>query len=254
MSRRMSVSATFAKEPKPKGANSFETTHWSMVLRAGGDGAASDDALEKLCRSYWPPIYSWVRSQGHGIEEAQDLTQEFFARMLRYGSVARANPEQGRFRSFLLGALKHFLTNEWHRARAQKRGGGQPLFSLDSVEGVERDAMEPRDNETPDRLFERRWAETVLERTMERLRREYDSAGQLARFDVLKNHLVSGGEEVSYAETAAALGSSESAAKSAIYKVRQRYGQLLRHEVAQTVPSTTDVEDELRCLLAALIS
>ncbi len=128
----MSASAILAK-----GANGFETTHWSMVLRAGGDSAASDDALEKLCHSYWPPIYSWVRSQGHGIEEAQDLTHEFFARMLRYGSVARANPEQGRFRSFLLGASKHFLTNEWPRARAQKRGGGQSLSSLDSVEGVE---------------------------------------------------------------------------------------------------------------------
>lgn len=158
---------------KPKAASSFETTHWSMVLRAGGSGADSSDALEKLCRAYWPPIYSWVRSQGHAVEEAQDLTQEFFARMLRYGSVGRANPAQGRFRSFLLGSLKHFLANEWHRARAQKRGGGQPVFSLDSVEGIERDAMEPRSDETPDKLFERRWAETLLARVNTRLRREY---------------------------------------------------------------------------------
>jgi RNA polymerase sigma-70 factor (ECF subfamily) len=246
---------TNLKEPqKARGTYSFETTHWSMVLRAGGDGAASGDALEKLCRAYWPPIYSWVRSQGHNVEEAQDLTQEFFARMLRYGSVARANPEQGRFRSFLLGALKNFLANEWHRARAQKRGGGQAVFSLDAVEGVERDAMEPRSDETPDKLFERRWAETLLARVNARLRREYEAAEQTARFDALKVYLLGGGNPAPYVDTAAALGITESAVKSAIHKLRQRYGEMVRHEIAQTVTSEEDVEDEIRCLLAALRS
>lgn len=225
-----------------------------MVLRAGGNGTSSDDALEKLCRSYWPPIYSWVRSQGHNVEEAQDLTQEFFARLLRYGSVARANPEQGRFRSFLLGSLKHFLANEWHRARAQKRGGGQALFSLDSVEGVERDAMEPRSDETPDKLFERRWAETLLARVNARLRREYEAAGQTDRFDALKVYLLGGGDAVPYVDTAKALAISESAVKSAIHKLRQRYGEMVRHEIAQTVTTEEEVEDEIRCLLAALRS
>jgi RNA polymerase sigma factor (sigma-70 family) len=239
---------------KPRGTYSFETTHWSMVLRAGGTGATSDDALEKLCRAYWPPIYSWVRSQGHPVEEAQDLTQEFFARMLRYGSVARANPDQGRFRSFLLGSLKHFLANEWHRARAQKRGGGQPIFSLDAVEGVERDAMEPRSDETPDKLFERRWAETLLARVNARLRREYEAAAQGARFDALKVYLLGGGDAVPYVETAKSLGLSESAVKSAIHKLRVRYGEMVRHEIAQTVTSEAEVDDEIRCLLAALRS
>ena len=181
----MTVTAESETTPKLRHASGFETTHWSMVIRAGGDGSESDAALEKLCRAYWPPIYTWVRSQGHSVEEAQDLTQEFFARMLRYGSVARANPELGRFRSFLLGALKNFLANEWHRARTQKRGGGTPVFSLDSVEGIERDAMEPHHNETPDRLYEKRWAETLLARVHSRLRRECEAAGQVARFDKL---------------------------------------------------------------------
>ena len=238
--------------PKPRGAHRFETTHWSMVLRAGGAGEASDRALEKLCRAYWPPIYSWVRSQGNSVEEAQDLTQEFFARMLRYGSVARANPELGRFRSFLLGSLKHFLTNEWHRARTQKRGGGQPVFSLDSVEGFERDAMEPSHDETPDRVFERRWAETLLARVHARLRRECEAAGQEARFEKLKVYLLGGGDPVPYVETAKELGLTESAVKSAIHKLRQRYGEMVRHEIAQTVATEADVEDEIRCLLAAL--
>jgi RNA polymerase sigma factor (sigma-70 family) len=250
------MTATSDLEPTPKlrRASAFETTHWSMVLRAGGDGAASDDALEKLCQAYWPPIYSWVRSQGHGIEEAQDLTQEFFARMLRYGSVARANPELGKFRSFLLGSLKHFLANEWHRARTQKRGGGQLTISLDSVDGIERDAMEPRDDETPDLAFERRWAETLLARVHSRLRRECEAAGQIERFEKLKTYLLGGDSPAPYADTAKELGISESAVKSAIHKFRQRYGELVRHEIAQTVATESQVDDEIRCLLAALRS
>jgi RNA polymerase sigma factor (sigma-70 family) len=238
--------------PKTKPASSFETTHWSMVLRAGGDGSGSDAALEKLCRAYWPPIYMWVRSQGHSVEEAQDLTQEFFARMLRYGSVARANPELGRFRSFLLGSLKHFLANEWHRERAQKRGGGVPVFSLDSVEGIERDALEPAHNETPDRLYEKRWAETLLARVHSRLRRECEAAGQVTRFDKLRVYLLGGGDAIPYSDTAKELGLSESAVKSAIHKLRQRYGEMVRHEIAQTVATEAEVDDEIRCLLAAL--
>ena len=235
-----------------KRVSNFETTHWSMVLRAGGTSAASSDALEKLCRAYWPPMYSWVRSQGHSVEESQDLTQEFFARLLRYESVSRANPEQGRFRSFLLGALKNFLANEWHKSRAQKRGGGQALISFDAVEGYERDAIEPRSDETPDKLFDRRWAETLLARVNARLRREYEAAELIARFDALKIYLLGGNGPVPYSETATALGISESAVKSAIFKLRQRYGELVRHEIAQTVNSETEVEDEIRCLLAAL--
>ena len=230
----------------------FMTTRWSLVLRASGRCENSREALEKLCAAYWPPVYTWVRRDGHSHESAQDLTQEFFARLLGYESLARATPEKGRFRSFLLGALKHFLINEWQHANRQKRGGGRLPFSLDAMETFQREALEPRDDDSPDRLFERRWAETLLARANQRLRREYEAANQSARFEALKVYLLDGGEPNSYAEAAAKLGLSSAAVKSAIYKLRQRYGEMVRHEVAQTVGDPAEVEDELRCLLAAL--
>lgn len=235
-----------------RGGQGFATTRWSLILRAGGDATASAEALEKLCATYWPPVYAWVRRGGHGRAEAEDFTQEFFARLLGYGSFAAAKPEKGRFRSFLLGALKHFLANEWHRENCQKRGGGKLAFSLDALEAYEREAVEPRDEASPDKLFDRQWAETLLARAVERLRGEYVSAEQLARFDVLKNYLHAGSDTASYAETAQGLGISESAVKSAIFKLRQRYGEMVRHEVLQTLDDPAQVEDELRCLLVAL--
>ena len=193
-----------------------------------------------------------MRREGHSHEAAQDLTQEFFARLLGYESLASAAPERGRFRSFLLRSLKHFLINEWHRGNRQKRGGGQLPFSLDAMESFQREAIEPRDEDSPDRIFERHWGETVLARANQRLRRQYEAADQGARFDVLKVYLLNGGEPNSYADAAAELVLTASAAKSAIYKLRQRYGEMVRHEVAQTVGDPAQVEDELRCLLAAL--
>ena len=230
----------------------FAATHWSMVLAAGRRSAPSAEALERLCRAYWPPIFAHLRRVGHGIHEAQDLTQEFFSRILADESLAAVSPQKGRFRSWLLGALKHFLMNEWRRSTAQKRGGGQAVFSLDAMEPGLREACEPRDHDAPDVAYDRRWAETVLARVNARIRREYEAAGQGERFEVLKVYLLAGKEPTSYAETAARLGVSESAVKSAIYRLRQRYGVQLRAEIASTVEDEAEVEDEIRCLLEAL--
>ena len=230
----------------------FAPTHWSMVLAAGRRTAPSAEALERLCHAYWPPIFAHLRRAGHGLHEAQDLTQEFFSRILADESLASVTPQKGRFRSWLLGALKHFLTNEWRRNTAQKRGGGRPVFSLDAMEPGVREACEPRDHDAPDVAYDRRWAETVLARVNARMRREYESAGQGERFEVLKVYLLAGRDPASYAATAERLGVSESAVKSAIYRLRQRYGALLRDEIAATVQDEAEVEDEIRCLLEAL--
>lgn len=234
----------------PGGA--FALTQWSMVLAAGGKAENSAAALEMLCRAYWPPVHAHVRRQGHGVHEAQDLTQEFFSRILADDSLAAVSPHKGRFRSWLLAALRHFLLNEWKRSTALKRGGGQAAFSLEAMELHQREACEPRDSETPETAYERRWAETVLARANARLRREYESAGQSARFETLKIYLLQGDGSIPYETTAQQLGLSESAVKSAIYKLRQRYGAVVRAEIAETVAAEHEVEDEMRHLLTVL--
>jgi RNA polymerase sigma-70 factor (ECF subfamily) len=233
-------------------AAEFRTTHWSIVLQAGGRGELSAPALEKLCRGYWAPLYAFVRRQGHNLHAAQDLTQEFFARLLADNSLANVHPDKGRFRSFLLASMKHFLANEWNRSQARKRGGGCEIFSLDQANEEEGHGFEPAGGASPDRLFERRWAETVLARVNARLRREYEAAGQGDRFDALKIYLLADYDPVSYADTAARLGLTESAVKSAIYKLRQRYGEMFRAEIAHTVGRPEDVEEEIQHLLRAL--
>lgn len=246
----------FAVEDAPPGAGArgaeFRTTHWSLVLQAGGGSAQSAAALEKLCRAYWAPLFGFVRRQGHGVHAAQDLTQEFFARLLAGNSLAAVHPAKGRFRSFLLASMKHFLANEWDRARAQKRGGGREIYSLDEACEEDRQGFDPADTASPDKLYERRWAEAVLARVNARLRREYEAAGQAARFDTLKVYLLDGYEPVSYAESAARLGLSESAVKSAIHKLRRRYGEMFRTEIAHTVSRPEEVEEEIHFLLRAL--
>lgn len=232
----------------------FNTTHWSLVLNAGcaGRSLTSEQALETLCRDYWPPIFSWVRRSGRTREEAEDLTQEFFASLLRYDSFARVDPQRGRFRSFLLASLKHFLSNQWHRDRAQKRGGGRPVYSLDLVPGIEWEALEALTATTPEEAFDRSWAQTVLARVVERLRHEYESASQGKRFAVLKVYLLAGEAPVPYLRSAQLLGLSESAVKSAIFKLRKRYGEMLRSEISQTLSDPSEVDDEIRHLLQAL--
>jgi RNA polymerase sigma-70 factor (ECF subfamily) len=229
----------------------FATTHWSVVLAAGERNTPqSAAALEALCRTYWFPIYQYIRRWGYGPEDAQDLTQEFFVRLLRQNSIGRADRERGRFRSFLLGALKHLLADEKAKVEAKKRGGGQSLLSWEQVGAEDRLRAEPMDQLSPDRVFDRRWAMTVLEQATQRLRAEYDAPDRKPVFEELKSHVTGDDAAPSYARAAARLGLSESAVKSAIYRLRQRYHALVREEVAQTVTNPQDLEDEIRYLMS----
>jgi RNA polymerase sigma-70 factor (ECF subfamily) len=227
----------------------FHPTQWSLVLSAGRAG--NPEALEQLCRAYWPPVHAHLLRQGIDRHQAQDLTQEFFARLLAGNSFAVVAPEKGRFRSFLLASLKHFQINEWKRGNTQKRGGGRPLLSLDALDPALRDACEPRDDETPDLAYDRRWAQTVIARVLARLRDDAAAVGQAERHLALEPYLQDGGGPA-YGDTAAALGLSEAAVKSAIHKLRRRFGMLLRAEITRTVEDPAEVEDEIRHLLAAL--
>jgi RNA polymerase sigma-70 factor (ECF subfamily) len=232
----------------------FATTHWSVVRSAGADATPnSKAALDRLCRQYWQPLYYFVRRRGYNEQDAQDLTQGFFARLLEKHSLEAADRERGRFRTFLLTSLQNYLANEWDRANRQKRGGGQQFLSLDLATSAESGyQLLPADTDTPDRLYDRRWAQAVLEAVLRRLREEFEQRHGSGRFDVLKQFLFADRGEISGAEVAARLGLSESATKSAIYRLRQRYGELFAEEIAQTVEKPEEVDDEIRHLLAAL--
>jgi len=246
------------REP-PDGAREspglFATTHWSLVLAAGGRSGPADaaaTALGKLCQAYWYPVYAHVRRRGHGAEDARDLTQEFFAQILRENTVAAADRSRGRFRSFLLGVLKRFLAHAAVRAAAKKRGGGVSVVSWEQAAAEERMAQEPRDEDSPDRLFDRRWALSVIAAATARLRTQQAAAGRADWFDTLQPYLTADADAPSYAASAARLGLSDAAVKSAIHRLRQRYFAALRDEVAQTVGSAEELEDELRHLRAAV--
>jgi RNA polymerase sigma-70 factor (ECF subfamily) len=234
------------------GPVAFSTTHWSVVLEAQGDSPAAKEALEKLCRTYWRPIYSFVRREGVGPEEAEDITQGFFAQLLERKSLSAVRKEKGRLRSYLLGALKYFLADEQRRAMAIKRGKGQRLIPLEDLHADERIEMEPADPVTAEMIYERRWALTVLEQVLHRLKNEYRAAGNAALFDSLKQLLPDEPGAPSQAETAAQLGMTENALRQAFYRFRQRYQSLLREEIAHTVATPGDIEDELRHLIAVL--
>jgi RNA polymerase sigma-70 factor (ECF subfamily) len=238
-------------EPSPRPA--FVTTHWSLVVSAGrNDTPLARNALEKLCRAYWFPIYAFVRRQGHCPHDAQDLTQDFFARLLEKKQLAGADPSKGRFRSFLLASLKHFLANEWDKAKAQKRGGGQVMIPIDIKSAENSGGFEPADNLTAEKIFERRWALTLLEQVLRRLRAEYVRDDREKLFEQLKPTLTETSRTVGYAEIATRLGTTEGAVKVAVHRLRQRYRELLRAEIADTVASPGEVEDEIRNLFAAL--
>jgi RNA polymerase sigma-70 factor (ECF subfamily) len=234
------------------GAADFASTHWSLVLAAGRRSLpASDQALEALCRGYWYPLYAYARRRLGDLHEAQDLTQEFFARLLEKNILAGAQPERGRFRGFLLTAFKNFLANEGDKARAQKRGGGQAPLPLDFRAGDSRYDLEPSHAWTPERLFERQWALTLLEQVLAALRAEFVADGKEAFFERLKVHLA-GETTDSYASLAAELDMSEGAVKVAVHRLRGRYRDVLRRHVAQTVADPAEVDDEIRRLFEAL--
>jgi len=234
------------------GAVAFATTHWSVVLTAQDESPAAQEALEKLCRTYWRPIFSFVRRQGVGPEEAEDLTQGFFALLLERRDLNAVRKEKGRLRSYLLVSLKHFLADERRRAMAIKRGKGQRLIALEELRANERADMEPADPLTAERIYERRWASTLLEQVLRRLKDEYRAAGNAALFDRLKQLLPDEPGAPSQADIAAKLGIAENAVRQAFHRFRQRYQLLLRDEIAHTVATPSDIEDELRYLVSVL--
>ncbi|HOW74018.1 MAG TPA: sigma factor [Phycisphaerae bacterium] len=238
--------------PSSASGASFPSTHWSMVLGAGlGDAAGSQELLAELCRKYWYPLYAYVRRRGYRWEDAQDLTQEFFARFLARKYLSLADPRRGRFRTFLLASLQHFLNDEWDQARATKRGGGSTPFSWDAAQAEERYLREPADDLTPERVYERRWAATLLGEVLARLRQEYVVAEKGLQFDALNAYLSDIDEAAPYARIAGQLGLSENAARAAVFRLRTRYRQILLGEIARTVQHPGDVEDEIRQLFAA---
>jgi RNA polymerase sigma factor (sigma-70 family) len=231
----------------------FATTHWSVVMAAGkSDSAQAAQALEQLCRTYWYPLYAFVRRQGHAAHDAEDLTQEFFARFLAKEYFGRADPALGRFRNFLLACLKHFLSEQWRQAGRLKRGGGQTIVSWDSLMAEERYRSEPTDPLTPEKVFDRRWALTLLEQTLTRLGEEQSAAGKGEVFASLKDYLWGEGSLAGYTEVAARLGMTEGALKVAVHRLRQRYRELLREEVAHTVGAAHEIDEELRYLVSVI--
>jgi RNA polymerase sigma-70 factor (ECF subfamily) len=231
----------------------FTTTRWSLVLAAqAGESTQSRRALGELCEAYWFPLYAFVRRQGYSAEDARDLTQGYFARLLEKEDLKDVDPHLGRFRAFLLASLKHFLSNARDRARAKKRSPEKPLLELDSRTAEERFSIEPADDLTPQDLFERKWAMTVLERTLERLGREWSDGDRARRFEKLRGYLTDEDPGGSYRETAGELGISEDAVKVAVHRLRRRYGELLREEIAQTVTDPREIDDEIRYLLGVL--
>ncbi|MBI1372207.1 MAG: sigma-70 family RNA polymerase sigma factor [Phycisphaera sp.] len=240
----------------PDSARRFATTRWSLVRSAGGDAAHDSNAgraLAELCASYWYPLYAYVRRKGVDIDEARDLTQAFFAMLLERRDLATADPQRGRFRSFLLGAMNHFLSNHWRAERAVKRGGGRHVASLDIDldDGESRYRREPAHDVTAERVFERRWALTVLEQAMDALRQEMDDAGRAAQFDTLRGYL-DGSTDTPYAQVAAELGMTEVAARVAVHRLRDKYRRCLRRMIGETVATEAEIDAELRALLAAL--
>ena len=213
---------------------------------------AAEQALATLCEKYWFPLYAYVRRRVKDSSEAQDLTQEFFARLLEKDILASAAPDRGRFRSFLLTAMKNFLANDWRQARAQKRGGQRRELSLDFAAGDSRYSLEPGHDLTPERLYERKWVMTLLDRVLDRLRAQYVAESHLADFDLLRPFIGGNRAEASYAEVAKELNLSEGAAKVAAHRLRKRYRNLLRSELAQTVADPADIDDEISWLFRAL--
>lgn len=234
-------------------AGVFATTHWSVVLAASeAESARSHEALENLCRVYWYPLYAYVRRKGYAVHDAQDLTQEFFTRLLARNYVSVADRNKGKFRSFLLGTLEHFLAREWTKANAQKRGGGTLTFSLDELDAENRYRLEPSHDRTAKKMFDQRWAITVLEEAMSRLREECLSHNKSDLLSAVAASLSGEKGEASYSQIAAELNMGESAVKMAVLRLRRRYGELIRAQIAQTVTTPEEADEELHYLFSVL--
>jgi RNA polymerase sigma-70 factor (ECF subfamily) len=226
------------------------TTRWSLIVAAQQPAPRAREALADLCRVYWYPLYAYIRRRGHDAGDAEDLTQAFFTHLLEKHVLASVSPERGRFRSFLLACCQHFLANEHERANALKRGGGR-VVSLDLSSAHGRYAEEPEHDQTPEHLFERRWALALLEQTIQRLRSEYEQAGKGALFDAVKGQLT-GDSTLPYAGLAEELGLSECAIKTAVHRLRRRYGEILREQIGETVSTEGEIDDEVRAMFEAL--
>ncbi|WP_165227617.1 RNA polymerase sigma factor [Aquisphaera insulae] len=238
---------------EPETPASFPSTHWSRVIAAADPRESrSREPLAAICRAYWYPLYAYIRRRGHGPESARDLTQDFFARLLERGTLAEADPSRGRFRSFLRTVCAHYLANRHDRETARKRGGGRVAVSIDAAHAEGRYERELAHEVTPDRIFDRSWALELLSRVLDRLRREYDEAGKAATFEILRIGLDHGPEDLPHAAIAARLGTTEGAARVAAHRLRRRYGELLRREIASTLNDPADVDDEIRDLFASL--
>ncbi len=222
------------------------------MLAAGSRSTpCADVALEELCRTYWYPLYAYVRRHGHSREDAEDLTQAFFARFLQKNYLEKLRSERGKFRAFLLASLKHFLANEWDRARRQKRGGGIPPLSLDWQDADTRYQIDPADHLSPDKIYDRAWAVALLEQVISRLRKESAADGKALLFDRLKPFLMVGRNEIPYTTAAAGLDMTEGAVRVAVHRLRRRYRELLREEIGQTLSDPAQVEEEMRALFSA---
>jgi RNA polymerase sigma-70 factor (ECF subfamily) len=234
-------------------SSEFLSTHWSIVLRAGrGDDADARHALAFLCQRYWYPLYVFVRKKGIDPDRAEDVTQGFFARLIEKHVLERAAPSRGRFRAFLLASLRNYLSNEWDQAQAQKRGGGRPHLSLDVEAGETKLRFEPAHELTPEKIFDRAWAVQLLELVVSRLRQEFADKGKAAEFDALQCFLAGKHADASYEQTAASLGLSLAAVRQAAHRLRKRYREVLRAEVADTVATEDEIDDEIRGLFEAL--
>ena len=239
-----------SSQPRP-----FVTTQWSVVVAAGkSDCVASRKALTTLCEAYWHPLYAFVRRQGHNATDAQDLTQAFFAQLLERNDFARLRPERGRFRAFLLASMRHFLANEWDRSTAKKRGGGIRHFSIDFARGENRYLAEPVDTRTPESIFNREWALALLALVHQELCERYARKGHADLFEKLKDFLAGSPTAESYETIAEELEMTEGAVRVAVHRLRRRFGELLRAEIAQTVADEDEIDDEIRFLFAAMRS
>lgn len=247
------MSDNTTKSYSVSGAGRFATTHWSVVLQAGQPEAPGyQQALETLCRGYWFPLYAYLRRHGYDSHQAEDYTQAFFCRVLEKQVLRLADSKRGRFRSFLLATLKNFLADERDRARAQKRGGGRKLLSIDFNEAENQYALEPADRLSPEKLFDKSWALTVLERTMACLKTELAGKNKKELFDHLKIYLTAEKDSIPYRDTAAELNMTEAAVRTAVHRLRRHYRKSLRDEIAQTVTNEDQIDEEINDLFAAL--